>query len=126
MKTNSPQAKQVKSTIDELMSSVTTKDFNILEAIYHESMNIYMINDHNELNRMDKAQFIKHVSETTKAAKEPETWAEYHLVEADETNGHVLISRKVSLTGKLQKVTLSIDLVFEDDRWQITRETIFI
>lgn len=125
MKTNSSQAAQVKSSIDKLILSATNKDFDILESIYHDSMTIYMLDGNNDLHQMNKAQFKDHVTASTNAAEVPQDWAKYHLVEADETNGHVIISRKVNLTGELQIVTLSIDLIFEEDRWQITREVIF-
>lgn len=125
MTPNSPQSTEVKAALDKLIHSVSNEQFEILDAIYHQSMKIYMLDGNDDLTQMDKTGFMNHVSEATKSAEEPHTWAKYHLVEADETNGHVIISRRVNLTGELQTITLSIDFVFEDGRWQITREIIF-
>lgn len=125
MKPDSPQAVEVKAVLDKLIHSVTEQGFDILESTYHEKMRIYLLEGSNALHLMDKEGFKKHVTEATKTAEAPNIWAKYHLVEADEKNGHVVISRKVNLTGAEQVVTLSIDFVYEDDRWQITREVIF-
>ncbi|MGQ7845184.1 hypothetical protein ACUNV4_11955 [Granulosicoccus sp. 3-233] len=57
-------------------------------------------------------------------ATDQDPWAQYHLVEADDTRGHILISRRNNVTGRRQLLTLSIDFVLEDDRWQISREVI--
>lgn len=125
MTPNSPQAVEVKTALDELIQSASSSEFTILESIYHDDMSIYLLDGNIELNRMDKKGFIEHVIRGTESAEAPNIWAKYHLVEADETNGHVIISRKVNLTGKEQIVSLSIDFKFEDNRWQIIREVIF-
>lgn len=126
MTPDSPQALEVKAAIDELIQSASNSEFDILDRIYHDDMQIYMFDEELNLNISNKEVFAKHVKESTESAEAPNMWAKYHLVEADETNGHVLISRKVNLTGKEQIVTLSIDLIFEDGRWQIKREVIFV
>ena len=41
-------------------------------------------------------------------------------------NAHVIISRKNNLSGRDQILLLSIDLIFEDNRWQVIREVIFL
>lgn len=125
MSPNTPQAAEVKAAIDGLIQSASNAEFDILEEIYHDDMQIYMFDPDRNLNQMDKRAFSQHVTTSTEAAEAPNIWAKYHLVEADEKEGHVLISRKVNLTGEERIVTLSIDLVREDDRWQITREVIF-
>ena len=125
MSPNTPQAAEVKAAIDGLIQSASNAEFDILEDIYHDDMQIYMLDPDRNLNQMDKQAFSQHVTTSTEDAEAPNIWAKYHLVEADEKEGHVLISRKVNLTGEERVVTLSIDLVREDDRWQITREVIF-
>lgn len=124
MTPDTPQAAQVKAAIDGLIQSVSSREFDILDRIYHDDMTIFMFGADGEVNRSDKAGFIKHVREKTDEAVTPQTWARYHLVEADAQHGHVVISRKVNLSGEMKIVTLSIDLIHQDDRWQITREVI--
>lgn len=126
MSPDSPQATELKKELDKLIASAASEDFSILDNIYHDNMQIYLLDANNTLHRMDKPGFKQHVIESTKTAQAPQIWSKYHLVEADKHNGHIIISRKVNLTGEQQLVTLSIDFVFEDDRWQITREVIFV
>lgn len=125
MSPDSPQAAEVKDTLDRLIHSASNSDFDILEIVYHDQMKIYMLDGNYELHTMGKKGFIEHVTSSTEAATAANVWAKYHSVEADERNGHVVISRKVNLTGVVQIVTLSIDFVYEDGRWQITREVIY-
>ncbi|TBR43795.1 hypothetical protein CBF23_003450 [Marinomonas agarivorans] len=125
MTPNSPQAADVKATLDKLIHGVTSQGFDVLEMTYHDEMRIYMLKGHEVLHQMDKVGFIAHMKQSMDAVDTPSTWAKYHLVEADEKHGHIVISRKVNLTGNEQMVTLSIDFVYEDSRWQITREVIF-
>lgn len=124
MTPDTQQAAQVKASIDGLIQAVSNREFDVLDRIYHDDMKIFMVSADGQVNQSDKAGFISHVVEKTEAADAPQTWAKYHLVEADERNGHVVISRKVNLSGEMKVVTLSIDLVHQDDRWQITREVI--
>lgn len=125
MTPNSLHAVEVKTTLDKLIHSVTDQVFDILESTYHENMRIYMMAGNDVLHQMNKVAFKNHIAESIKSTDAPSVWANYHLVEADEKNGHVIISRKVNLTGIEQVVTLSIDFIYEDNRWQITREVIF-
>lgn len=125
MTPDSPQASEVKAVLDELIQSASNSDFTILDSIYHEDMSINLLDSELELHRSDKKEFIEQVIRGTKSAQSPSSWAKYHLVEADETDGHVIISRKVNLTGTEKIVSLSIDFIHEDNRWQIIREVIF-
>lgn len=128
MTPNSPQAAEVKAAVDKLIDSASRGELDILETLYHDDMNIHMLGgggEDTELQIIDKPGFIAHLTETMKGGDFPNTWAKFHLVEADEKNGHVVISRKVNLGTEGKVISLSIDFVYEDDRWQITREVIF-
>lgn len=125
MSPDSPQAQEVKQSLDALIHSASNAHFDILETLYHDHMKIYMLDPNRDLHIMEKRGFIDHLTESLKEGKHPSTWAKYHVVEADEKYGHVVISRKVNLTGEEQLITLSIDFVYESGRWQITREMIF-
>ncbi len=124
MRPDTPQAAQVRAAIETLVQSASAKDFSILDEIYHDDMQIFMFTRDGSVQQSDKAEFKAHVIAKTNSADAPSDWAKFHLVEADESRGHVVISRKVNLAGDMQIVTLSIDLVYEADRWQITREVI--
>ncbi|WP_136660205.1 hypothetical protein [Nitratireductor sp. XY-223] len=117
---------EIRATIDALIIAGTTSDLGGLDRIYHDNMNIVMIDTDGNLTRADKPTFIamlkEMVDQSDGAAND---WAEYNVVEASGDAGHVLITRKVNLGGDDRILVLSIDLVFENDRWQVTREVIF-
>lgn len=119
-----PNAASVKATLDALMSGVSGHSFEVLDQIYHADMQTYLLVEGGQLIRNDKPGFMQHVKDAMAQMKDPNPWAHYHLVEANDTHGHVLVSRKNNVTNRKQLVTLSIDFVRENDRWQITREVI--
>lgn len=119
-----PNVDAVKSTLDTLISEVSGHGFEVLDRTYHQDMRTYLLLDDGTLLQSDKSGFMDYVQSAMGKAEDPSPWAEYHLVEADEAHGHILISRRNNVTDRQQLVTLSIDFVFEDDRWQITREVI--
>ena len=85
-----------------------------------------MIDTDGNLARFDKPSFIEMLSDTVRQSGQPaSTWAHYDAVDANGDHGHVLITRKVRLHGEDKVLVLSIDLVHEDARWQVTREVIF-
>ena len=124
MTADHPNVPAVKATLDELINGVSGHSFEVLDRTYHRDMQTYLLVDGGALMQNDKPGFMAHVKEAMGQMKDHDPWAKYHLVEADETKGHILISRKNNVTNRKQIVTLSIDFIFEDDRWQITREVI--
>lgn len=126
MTPNSPQAAVIKETLDNLIHSASTAHLEILETLYHDDMSIQMFDENTELHQMGKQDFIAFLKLSLKDGNAPSTWAKYHLVEANDTNGRILISRRINLGGGNEReITLSIDFIYESDRWQITREVIF-
>ncbi|MBU2981038.1 hypothetical protein KO498_04345 [Lentibacter algarum] len=125
MTTDHPQAVAVKATLDALINGVSGHGLEVLDKTYHRDMQIYMMQGSETLVRNDKPGFMAYIATVMgDAAGEHNVWARYHLVEANDEEAHILISRKNTLTGKEEIITLSIDFVFEDGRWQIIREVI--
>ena len=116
----------IKATIDALIQAGTTGDLNSLDTIYHDAMKIHMIDTDGKLSGADKPAFISMLREMVDTSSgAANTWAHYNVIEAAGDRGHVLITRKVNLGGDDRILVLSIDLVFEDARWQVIREVIF-
>lgn len=115
----------VKEAIQALIQAGTTFDINALEQIYHDQLQVISIDQDGNLSIADKAAF-KGLFETKKAAGAAplNTWAQFNHVEVNDKLAHVLITRKVNLVNQNQRLVLSIDLVHQDDRWQVTREVI--
>ncbi|WP_271784235.1 nuclear transport factor 2 family protein [Aquimarina algiphila] len=126
MNTENQPLIEVKKTIERLIEAGTSFDVEELESIYHDNLQVIMIDDKGQLMNADKANF-KNLFQMKRDNEEAplNTWAEFNHIEADEQTAHVLITRKVKLTEEERKLVLSIDLVREDNRWQVTREVIF-
>ncbi|MGZ2259020.1 hypothetical protein [Roseobacter sp. A03A-229] len=84
-----------------------------------------MIDTEGGLAQTDKPTLITMMQQMVEAgAGADNAWARYNVVESNAAEGHVLITRKVTLDGDNEILELSIDLVHEDDRWQVIREVI--
>ncbi|MEP3778945.1 MAG: hypothetical protein ABJM43_13180 [Paracoccaceae bacterium] len=119
-----PNAAAVKETLDGLIHGVSGHSFEVLNDLYHRDMQTYVLLNDSTLMRNDKDGFMAFIKANMGALKDDNPWVKYHLVEADDTQGHIVISRKNDATGRYQLISLSIDFVFEDGRWQIIREVI--
>ena len=121
------QIKEVQQAMDDLIQTATSYDINELDRLYHDNMTVTMINTNDELSTANKDDF-KGLFRAKRDAGDPpmNTWAKYHSIEVNGDSAHVLLSRKNDLSGQDMILTLSIDFVNEDDRWQVIREVIFL
>ena len=124
--TKNTDVDDVRDCIENLIKAGTSFDVDALEKIYHDDLQVIMIDEQGQTIVSDKKAF-KGLFETKREQGDPplNTWAEFHRIDATETNAHVLISRKVKLMEDEQRLILSIDLIKEDGRWQVIREVIF-
>lgn len=122
---NDAKVDAVRETIERLINAGTTSDLSALKNIYHDSMRIYMIDTDHNLMQHDKPAFIAMMKDMADSSSKPNKWAKYNSITADGDHGHVLITRKVAFGDDDRILVLSIDLLFEDDCWQVTREVIF-
>lgn len=121
------QIKEVQQAMDDLIQTATSYDIDELDRLYHDSMTVTMINTNDELSTANKDDF-KALFRAKRDAGDPpmNTWAKYHNIEVNGDSAHVLLSRKNDLSGQDMILTLSIDFVNEDNRWQVIREVIFL
>ena len=124
MTENHANAAAVKSSLDGLIHGVSGHSFEVLDNLYHRDMQTYLLLNDGTVMRNDKPGFMEMIKHNMGALKDDNPWVQYHLVEADDTHGHIVVSRKNNATGRYQLISLSIDFVLEDGRWQITREVI--
>ncbi|WP_282095305.1 hypothetical protein [Epibacterium ulvae] len=117
----------IRNTMDALIQAGSNFDIDALDRLYHTDMQIQMIDMEGNLNKADKQGFMAMFKGMAESAAGPmNTWAQFNDITADGNNGHVLITRKNELGGAPSLLVLSIDLAFEDNRWQVMREVIFI
>lgn len=116
----------IKNTIESLIKTATNFNIDKLESIYHNNLKIIMIDAVGQKMISNKQRFINLFQFKRDNGDAPlNTWAEFNHIEHNGNNGHVILKRKVNLTGVEQKIALSIDLVWEENRWQVIREVIF-
>ena len=86
-----------------------------------------MVGQDGSVNFASKSDFIN-IFKAKKEAGDPpmNTWTQWHHIEANENSGLVVLTRKNNLNGIDMKLFLSIDLVLEGGRWQVTREVIYL
>jgi ketosteroid isomerase-like protein len=118
---------EVKQTVENLINIATSYDIDSLANIYHDQLKVTMVDHLGNVNFASKDDFIQ-VFKAKKAVGDPpmNTWAEWHHIEADGDKGLVVLSRKNNLNGADMKLFLSLDLVYETERWQVIREVIYL
>lgn len=117
----------IRKFMDELIQAGSNFDLNGLDRMYHDDMQILMIDQSGTLNKADKPGFIAMFQGLKDSNPGPmNTWAQFNEISSNGTKGHVVITRKNDLSGTPSLLVLSIDLIFEDNRWQVAREVIFI
>ncbi len=116
----------LRNTIEELMDAGVKADLPRLQNIYHDGLKIMFLSIDGQLMEVDKHGCLGMLAQTFEG-KDPSLymWSKFHTVTVSGDRGHVLISRKLPIGGPLMMIDLSIDLVFEDDRWQVMREVNF-
>jgi hypothetical protein len=118
---------EVKHTVENLISIATSYDLESLANIYHDELKVTMVGADGSVNFASKNDFMN-IFKTKKEAGDPpmNTWSDWHHLEASDSKGLVVLSRKNNLNGTDMKLFLSIDLSFEDGRWQVMREVIYL
>jgi hypothetical protein len=117
----------VKDSLDELIIAGTTFNIDALEKIYHEDLQVTMIDSDGNVSNADKFAFKSLFEAKKREGSAPlNTWSKLHKIDASDNDAYVLISRKVSLADQEQDLTLSIDLVKVEKQWQVIREVIFV
>ena len=125
MTTSEEARRDVRAVIERLIENVAENNTAILEEIYHDDMQVIMLSAGDEVSVSGKAEFREMIRSALAAnGGNIGTWAKFHHVTAGGDRAHVLISRQNELPGPDLQITLGIDLVREQGRWQITREVI--
>lgn len=116
----------LRARIDELMQAGVNADMDKLDRIYHDDIVVMDLSIDGRLMTLEKRDFMALLKETFEDANpEDHMWAKIHSLTVSGNRGHVLISRKIPVGGPKRMIDLSIDFVFQDDRWQVTREVNF-
>ncbi len=112
--------------VQDLMKYGTSANMEELDRIYHDDIVVMDLGIDGRLVTLEKAAFMAMLKDAFKdKIPEDHMWARIHSLTVNGDRGHVLISRKIPVGGPKMQIDLSIDFVFEDGRWQVTREVNF-
>ncbi|WP_310622041.1 hypothetical protein [Flexibacterium corallicola] len=123
---NTPEQQEVKAAVDDLVSAGIAADVPALQKMYHDEISVHMLDCEGHVELLDKAAFIAsfvHMAETN--PKGANDWIRYESISRHGKNAHVIFNRKIMRDGEKWFLTLSIDLIYEQERWQVIREVIF-
>ena len=115
----------LKQAIENVIKVGTTFDIEQLEYIYHKNVQVIMVGQ-NGLNGILDKQSIKAMFQAKKDNGDSplNDSVEFNLIQANGDSGHVIVTRKVNLTGVEQRLVFSIDLIKKGDSWLVTREVV--
>ncbi|MCG7622009.1 hypothetical protein [Epibacterium sp. Ofav1-8] len=112
--------------VQDLMTFGTSANMAELDRIYHDDIVVMDLSIDGRLVTLDKQGFMALIGESFKdKIPEEHMWSKIHSLTVSGDRGHVLISRKIPVGGPRMHIDLSIDFVFEEGRWQVTREVNF-
>jgi ketosteroid isomerase-like protein len=117
--------KTLKQAIENVIKAGTTFDIEQLEHVYHENLKVILVGQ-NGLNGILDKQSVKGMFQAKRDNGDTplNDWAEFNHIEANGDLGHVIVTRKVNLTGVEQRFVFSIDLVKNEDGWLVTKEVV--
>ena len=96
-----------------------------LDSIYHDDMVVVMIDANDNKNVFRKEAFKKLIASKLEGEERTKnTWAKFIHTEINQDKGHIVVKRRVNLTEQKSELTVILDFVWEDNRWQIIRENI--
>ena len=118
----------IRAAMDHLIDRATRFDVDALQTIYHRDFHTTLVMPDGAVDTYGKAEFIAHFR---KQAEEGRTrlssWAEWHDFHVLGDSAVCVLTRKHSgMTGEEMKLLCNIEWRFEDGRWQVLREQIFL
>ncbi|EME3979638.1 hypothetical protein ACSKC7_002165 [Vibrio alginolyticus] len=118
----------IREAMDHLIDRATNFDIEALDSIYHEDFHTTLIMPDNTVQTFNKVEFKAHFAKQAEEGKtQLNTWAEWHDFHILGDSAVCVLSRKHSgMNGEEMLLLCNIELRFEDERWQVLREQIFL
>lgn len=118
----------IRAAMDHLIDRATNFDIEALETIYHEDFHTTLVMPDSTGVTYDKAEFKAHFAkQAEKGSTQLNTWAEWHDFHVLGDSAVCVLTRKHSgMNGEEMKLLCNIEWRFEDKRWQVLREQIFL
>lgn len=124
--THTPKA--IREAMDHLIDRATNYDVEALESIYHKDFHTTLVLPNGEVITYNKKEFKEHFAKQAKEGKtQLNTWADWHDFNIIGDSAVCVLTRQHSgMNGEEMKLLCNIELRFEDNRWQVIREAIFL
>lgn len=118
----------IRAAMDHLIDRATNFDVDALDTIYHNDFHTTMVLPDSTVQTFNKEKFRAHFAKQAEEGAAPlNTWAEWHDFHVLGDTAVCVLSRKHSgMNGEEMKLLCNIEFRFEDERWQVIREQIFL
>lgn len=115
----------LKKAINRLIKPGENFGMTTLDSIYHDDMIVIMIDQNDNKSIFRKDAFKKLIaSKLDGEERTNNTWAKFVHIEVNQDKGHIVVKRRVNLTEEKSELTVILDFIWKDNRWQIIREVI--
>ncbi|WP_394746929.1 hypothetical protein [Spongiimicrobium salis] len=123
---NTKSIEGLKASLGHLINAKESVEIALFNSLYHRNMQVLMINEQGKTMRFDKTSFVELIeTRLNEGDIQENSTAQFNHAEVNGDTGHIAITRQVNLTGTQSRLALSIDFIWEEERWQIIREVIF-
>lgn len=118
----------VRKAMDHLIDRATNFDVEALETIYHDDFHTTLVMPDGKVITYNKKEFKDHFAKQAKEGKtQLNTWADWHDFHILGNSAVCVLTRQHSgMNGEEMRLMCNIELKFEDGRWQVIREAIFL
>ncbi|NRD74806.1 DUF4440 domain-containing protein [Shewanella sp. VB17] len=120
--------KAIRAAMDNLIDRATNFDVEALETIYHKDFHTTLVMPDSTVMTYNKDEFKAHFAKQAKESNAKlNPWADWHDFHVLGDTAVCVLSRIHSgMNGEEMKLLCNIEFRFEDERWQVIREQIFL
>jgi ketosteroid isomerase-like protein len=118
----------VRAAMEHLIDRATNFDVDALETIYHKDFHTTLVLPDGKVEAFNKKEFIQKFRKQAEEGKNQlNTWADWHDFHILDNSAVCVLTRQHSgMNDKEMLLLCNIELRFEDGRWQVIREAIFL
>ena len=118
----------IRAAMDHLIDRATRFDVDALQTIYHRDFHTTLVMPDGAVETHGKESFIAHFRKQAEGGRTRlNAWADWHDFHVLGDSAVCVLTRKHSgMTGEEMKLLCNIEWRFEDGRWQVLREQIFL
>lgn len=118
----------VRGAMEHLIDRATNFDIVALDSIYHKDFHTTLVMPDGEVTTYNKRDFKEHFAKQAKEGQtQLNTWADWHDFHILGNSAVCVLTRQHSgMNGEEMRLLCNIELRFEDNRWQVIREAIFL